>query len=82
MCVYIYIYIYIYNIDMYVISHLSSPLMMTAPVRSPLPLALSSHSLLPGVFLTQGLNLDLLHYWQILYHLSPQRNLILTCTLH
>ena len=30
------------------------------------------HSLLQGVFLTQGLNLGLLHYRQILYHLSHQ----------
>ena len=28
------------------------------------------HSLLWGIFLTQGLNLDLLHCWQILYHLG------------
>ena len=31
-----------------------------------------SHSLLQGIFLTQGLNLGLLHYRQILYHLSHQ----------
>ena len=31
-----------------------------------------THSLLQGVFLTQGLNLDLLHFRQILYHLSHQ----------
>ena len=31
-----------------------------------------SHSLLQGNFLTQGLNLDLLHGRQILYHLSHQ----------
>ena len=30
----------------------------------------SSHSLLQGIFLTQGLNLGLLYYRQILYHLS------------
>ena len=28
------------------------------------------HSLLQGIFLTQGLNLGLLHYRQILYHIS------------
>ena len=33
------------------------------------------HSLLPGTFLTQGLNLGLLHCIQILYHLSYQGNL-------
>ena len=31
-----------------------------------------SHSLLRGIFLTQGLNLGLLHCRQILYHLSHQ----------
>ena len=31
-----------------------------------------SDSLLQGTFLTQGLNLGLLHYRQILYHLSHQ----------
>ena len=31
-----------------------------------------SHSLLQGFFLTQGSNLGLLHYRQILYHLSHQ----------
>ena len=31
-----------------------------------------SHSLLQGIFLTQGLNLSLLHCRQILYHLSHQ----------
>ena len=31
-----------------------------------------SHSLLQGIFLTQGLNPGLLHYWQILYHVSYQ----------
>ena len=30
------------------------------------------HSLLQGIFLTQGLNLDPLHSRQILYHLSHQ----------
>ena len=29
-----------------------------------------SHSLLQGIFLTQGSNMGLLHCWQILYHLS------------
>ena len=32
----------------------------------------SSHSLLQGIFLTQGSNLGLLHRRQILYHLSHQ----------
>jgi len=31
-----------------------------------------NHSLLQGIFQTQGLNLGLLHYRQILYHLSHQ----------
>ena len=33
---------------------------------------LGSHSLLQGIFLTQELNPGLLHYKQILYHLSHQ----------
>ena len=33
-----------------------------------------SHSLLQGIFLTQELNLGLLHYRQVLYHLSHQAN--------
>ena len=32
----------------------------------------SSHFLLQGIFLTQGLNLGLLYYRQILYHLSHE----------
>ena len=32
------------------------------------------HSLLQGIFPTQGLNLGLLHCMQILYHLSHQRS--------
>ena len=35
---------------------------------------MGSHSLLQGIFLTQGLNLDLPHCRQILYHLSQQRS--------
>ena len=33
---------------------------------------MGSHSFLQGIFLTQGLNPDLLHCRQILYHLSYQ----------
>ena len=33
---------------------------------------MSSHSLLQGIFLTQELNLGLLHCRQILYHLNHQ----------
>ena len=33
-----------------------------------------SHALLQEIFLTQGLNQHLLHYRQILYHLSHQGN--------
>ena len=32
------------------------------------------HSLLQGIFQTQGLNLGLLHYRQILYHLSHKES--------
>ena len=35
------------------------------------------HFLLQGIFPTQGLNLGLLHYRQILYHLSHQESPIL-----
>ena len=35
-----------------------------------------SHSLLQGIFLTQGLNPCLPHYRQILYHLSHQGSLL------
>jgi len=34
----------------------------------------SSHSLLQGIFLTHGSNPGLLHYRQILYHLSHQES--------
>ena len=37
---------------------------------SPKNTGVGSHSLLQGIFLTQGLNLGLLHCRQILYHLS------------
>ena len=32
------------------------------------------HSPFQGIFLTQGLNLGLLHCWQILYRLNHQRS--------
>ena len=35
----------------------------------------ASHSLLQGIFLTQGSKLGLLHCWQSLYHLSHQGRL-------
>ena len=35
---------------------------------------LGSHSLLQRIFPTQGSNPGLLHYRQVLYHLSPQRS--------
>ena len=37
---------------------------------------MDSHSLLQGIFPTQGSNLDLLYRRQILYHLSHQENQI------
>ena len=37
---------------------------------------MGSHSLLQGIFPTQGSNLDLLYHRQILYHLSHQENQI------
>ena len=36
--------------------------------------AVGSHALCQGIFLTQGLNLGLPHFWQILYHLSYQES--------
>ena len=39
----------------------------------------SCHSLLQGIFPTEGLNLGLLHCRQILYHLSHQGSLICVC---
>ena len=50
----------------------------SAPCQVPLsvefPRQLSSHSLLQGIFPTQGSNLDLPHGGQILYHLSHQES--------
>ena len=40
-----------------------------SPGKNP---GVSSHSLLQGIFLTQGLNPDLQHYRKTLYHLSHQ----------
>ena len=37
--------------------------------------AVGSHSLFQGIFLTQGLNLDLMHCRQMVYHLSHQERL-------
>ena len=48
----------------------------TAARHVPLPMGiLQARILLQGVFLTQGSNLGLLHYRQILYHLSHQGSL-------
>ena len=51
----------------------------TVAHQAPLPMefsrqdtGMSSHSLLQGIFLTQGSNQGLLHCKQILYYLSPQ----------
>ena len=41
-----------------------------------------SHSLLQGIFLTQGLNLGLLHCRQILYHLSHRRMWVFSLKMH
>ena len=40
---------------------------------------MGSHSLLQGLFLTQGRNLGLLHCRQILYHLSHKGSPVLSC---
>ena len=50
---------------------------LQAPVHGDSPgksTGVGCHSLLQGIFLTQELNLGLLHCRQILYHLSYQRN--------
>ena len=44
-----------------------APLSMDSPGKHT---GIGSHSLLQGIFLTQGLNLGLLHCRQVLYHLS------------
>ena len=50
-----------------------SPLKLLCPCNSPgKNTRVGSHSLLQGIFLTQGLNLGLLHCGQILYLLSHQ----------
>ena len=41
-----------------------------------------SRSLLQGIFLTQELNLGLLHHRQILCHLSPQESPIICTVMH
>ena len=46
-----------------------APLSKNSPGKNT---GVGSHSLLQGLFLTQGLNLGLLHCGQILYHLSHQ----------
>ena len=44
------------------------------PPRKPKNTGVGSHSLLQGIFPTQGSHLDLLHCRQILYHLSHQES--------
>ena len=44
------------------------------PQGKPKSTGVGSHVLLQGIFLTQGLNRDLLHFRQILYHPSHQRS--------
>ena len=87
-CVYIYIYIYIYIV---LCQSLSCVRLFAIPWtvvhRGPLSMEFSRqeywsglHSLLQGIFSTQGSNLGLLHCRQILYHLSHQGNPIHTHT--
>ena len=51
------------------------------PLGKPKNTGVGSLSLLQQIFPTQGLNLGLLHYRQILYHLSYQRSPITTVGL-
>ena len=54
-------------------SHGLQPARLFCPWNSPgKNIRVGSHSLLQGIFLTQGLNLGLLHCRQILYSLSHQ----------
>ena len=53
--------------------HRWQPTRLLCPWNSPGKNArVGNHSLLEEIFLTQGLNSGLLHYRQILYHLSHQ----------
>ena len=49
------------------------PLSLNSPGKNT---GVGSHSLLQRIFLTQGLNLGLLHWRQILYHLSHQGSFV------
>ena len=54
-------------------SHVLQPLRFLCPWNPPgKNTGMGSHALLQGIFLTQGLNLDLLHCKQILYRLGHQ----------
>ena len=58
-------------------SHGLEPVRLLSPWNSPgRNTGVGSHFLLQRIFLTQGLNLDLLHCRQILYQLSYQRSLV------
>ena len=64
-CVCVYIYIHVMTI--------TQPTRFLCPWNSAgKSTGVSSHSLLQGIFLTQGLNPELLHHRQILYHLGHQ----------
>ena len=55
--------------------HGQQPTRLLCPWKSPSKnTGVDCHSLLQGIFLTQGLNPGLLHCRQILYHLSHQGN--------
>ena len=60
-------------------THGLGPARLLCPWNSPgRNTEVGSHSLLRGIFPTQGLNLGLLHCRQILYHLSHQRQAQIT----
>ena len=53
--------------------HVLQPASLLCPWDSPgKNTGVSSHSLFQGIFPTRGSDLDLLHFRQILYHLSHQ----------
>ena len=57
--------------------HELQPTRLLCPWNSPgKKTGVGSHSLLQGIFLTQGMNQGLLHCRQILYHLNHQGSLI------
>ena len=82
-CIYTHIYTYIYVCVCSVISNSLQPHGLYSPWNSPgQNNGVGGHSLLQGIFPTQGSNPGLPHFRQILYHLSHQGNPILRYRTH